>query len=203
MLFLDGKSVLITGGTGSLGKTLLKRILTGEMGTPAKIIIFSRDEAKQHQMRLEYQNKKVATDEIIFHNFEEFVEFYIGDVREANRGETYIPRMPSARVVDIAELLIGNRDINKNDTTGIRPGEKIHEILISEEECHRTVERGQYYAIKPILPELMSNIREPIALRGEYSSGDNLMDKEKLRILMDKEKLFIGTDSSLKEEYLR
>lgn len=56
------------------------------------------------------------------------------------------------------------------------------------------MERGQYYAIKPILPELMSNIREPIALRGEYSSGDNLMDKEKL---------FIGTDSSLKEEYLR
>lgn len=72
---------------------------------------FSRDEAKQHQMRLEYQNKKVATDEIIFHNFEEYVEFYIGDVREANRGETYIPRMPLARVVDIAELLIGNRDI--------------------------------------------------------------------------------------------
>ena len=50
-MLLDGKCVLITGGTGSLGKALTKRILTKELGTPRKIIIFSRDEAKQHAMR--------------------------------------------------------------------------------------------------------------------------------------------------------
>ena len=69
------------------------------------------------------------------------------------RGETYIPRVPSAKVTDIANLLIGNRPI-KTIITGIRPGEKIHEILVSEEEAHRTIERGNYYVIQPILPEL-------------------------------------------------
>jgi len=76
---LGKKTILITGGTGSLGKILTKRILTNEMGKPKKIIIFSRDESKQHEMRLEYQHRTVATDEIIYHNFEQLVEFRIGD----------------------------------------------------------------------------------------------------------------------------
>jgi len=76
------KNILIVGGTGSLGKILTRRILTNELGIPKKIIIFSRDEAKQHEMRLAYKNRKVATDEIIYHNFEELVEFRIGDVRD-------------------------------------------------------------------------------------------------------------------------
>src|SRR2546427_4527743 len=81
-MVLEGKAVLITGGTGSLGKVLLRRLLTKEMGQPRKIIIFSRDEAKQHQLRLAYKHKTVATDEIIYHNFDQLVEFRIGDVRD-------------------------------------------------------------------------------------------------------------------------
>ena len=44
----DGARVLITGGTGSLGQTLVRRLLRGDLGVPAKLIVFSRDEAKQH-----------------------------------------------------------------------------------------------------------------------------------------------------------
>src|SRR6266850_3072981 len=79
---LEGKSVLITGGTGSLGKTLVRRLLTNEIGKLKKLIVFSRDEAKQHEMRLSYKHKIVATDEIIYHNFDQLVEFRIGDVRD-------------------------------------------------------------------------------------------------------------------------
>src|SRR5688500_9065740 len=79
----EGRRILITGGTGSLGKVLIRRLLSGEMGLPAKLIVFSRDEAKQHFMRVEYQNDSPApTDEIIYHNFERLLEFRIGDVRE-------------------------------------------------------------------------------------------------------------------------
>jgi FlaA1/EpsC-like NDP-sugar epimerase len=81
MLF-ENKVIVITGGTGSLGKVLTKRILQGAHGTPKKVIIFSRDEAKQHFMRLEYLQKKTATDEVIFKNFQEILEFRIGDVRD-------------------------------------------------------------------------------------------------------------------------
>ena len=79
---LEGKRILITGGTGSLGKVLTRRILSGEAGHPAKVIIFSRDEAKQHYIRVEYENRVAATDEIIYRNFQRLLEFRIGDVRD-------------------------------------------------------------------------------------------------------------------------
>ena len=52
MTFLAGKRVLVTGGTGSLGKVLVGRLLRGDLGLPSKVIVLSRDEAKQHFMRL-------------------------------------------------------------------------------------------------------------------------------------------------------
>ena len=304
---LTGKNIVVTGGTGSLGKVLVRRLLSGEMGLPKQITVFSRDEAKQHTMRLAYEHRRVATDEIIYHNFDRLLQFQIGDVRdphsvaavlrradvvfnaaalkqvpsceyfpfeavqtniigaeniirvvrenrlpvetvvgistdkackpvnvmgmtkavqerlfvranldsngtrficvrygnvlasrgsviplfheqirrggpvtitttdmtrfllsleqavdtifaavrEARRGETYIPRVPSARVTDLAAALLEGRAIEIK-MTGIRPGEKVHEILVSEEEAYRTIERGDYYVIQAMLPELRS-----------------------------------------------
>ena len=79
---LQGKRIVVTGGTGSLGKLLVRRLLSGEMGDPEAITVFSRDEAKQHQMRLDYLQQGAATDEIIFQNFERKVKFWIGDIRD-------------------------------------------------------------------------------------------------------------------------
>ena len=42
-MLLEGRRILVTGGTGSLGKALIRRLLTGDMGRPAKIVVFSRD----------------------------------------------------------------------------------------------------------------------------------------------------------------
>jgi UDP-glucose 4-epimerase len=57
-------------------------LLSGECGKPKKIIIFSRDEAKQHFMRLEYLQKKATTDEVIYQQINDILEFRIGDVRD-------------------------------------------------------------------------------------------------------------------------
>ena len=65
-----------------MGKLLVRRILSGELGTPKKVIILSRDEAKQHDMRMAYLHKTVATDEIIFRNFQQALEFRIVDIRD-------------------------------------------------------------------------------------------------------------------------
>jgi FlaA1/EpsC-like NDP-sugar epimerase len=81
-LDFSGKRILITGGTGSLGRALVKRLLSMGDRSPSKIIIFSRDEAKQHYMRLDYLQKREATDEVIYNNFKRSVEFRIGDVRD-------------------------------------------------------------------------------------------------------------------------
>lgn len=65
---LDGKSLLITGGTGSLGHAIIERIQEGKYGLPQEVVIFSRDELKQAEMATKY--KELA-----------YMRFIIGDVR--------------------------------------------------------------------------------------------------------------------------
>ena len=48
---LSGKSILVTGGTGSMGQVFVRRALSGERGEPHRVVVFSRDEAKQHEMK--------------------------------------------------------------------------------------------------------------------------------------------------------
>ena len=81
-MIFRGKRVLITGGTGSLGRNLVRRIMTGEAGMPAKVVIFSRDEDKQYSMRLEWKNEKVATDDVAYRDADGILHFCIGDVRD-------------------------------------------------------------------------------------------------------------------------
>ena len=70
-MILSNKKILVTGGTGSLGKVLVRRLLSGEIGLPEKLIVLSRDEAKQHDMRMAYLHRSVTTDEVIFNNFKQ------------------------------------------------------------------------------------------------------------------------------------
>ena len=348
------KTILITGGTGSLGKVLIKRLLSEEYGLPKKIIVFSRDEAKQHAIRIEYLNSRALTDEVIFNNFRRLLEFRIGDIRDfdsvvravrgvdivfnaaalkqvpsceyfpveavrtntlgpenlikairlfnlpvetvvgvstdkackpvnvmgmtkaiqervfiaaniecpktrficvrygnvlASRGsviplfheqirtggpvtittqdmtrfllslndavdtifaavkdalpgETYIPKARSARLQDLAQALIGDRLIEIRNI-GIRPGEKIHEILISEEEAFRTTERDNYYVISPMLPELEQDENVSHPMTKEFSSADNCMSKEELVSFLTHHQLMIDQCDSNGIEMLR
>jgi UDP-glucose 4-epimerase len=340
---LDGKRILVTGGTGSLGKVLVRRLLSNEMGTPEKVIVLSRDEAKQHDMRMAYLHRTVTTDEVIFRNFQQALEFRIGDVRDyhdvcsalknvdlvinaaalkqvptceyfpeqavltncmgatnivralreheykietvvgistdkackpvnvmgmtkaiqekifisanilnpktrficvrygnvlasrgsviplfhdqimnggpvtvtvpemtrfllsldqavdtifaalkdAMPGETFVPNAPSATVINLAKALISDRDIEIK-ITGIRPGEKMHEIMVSDEECQHTVKRGDYYAIQSMLPELQQTSDEKIALTDEFTSASNVISLEGTEDLLRKHNLLIG-----------
>jgi len=94
---LTNKSVLITGGTGSLGKALTKHILT-HFPDLKKLVIFSRDEQKQYQMALEYPPDKYPQ-----------MRFFIGDVRDKERltrafsGIHYVIHAAAMKHVPIAE----------------------------------------------------------------------------------------------------
>lgn len=339
-MILKGKSILITGGTGSMGRTLVRRVLSGELGAPRKVIVFSRDEAKQNEMRLHYLHRGPGADQGILRNFMSVLEFRIGDVRnfdevcsavkdadivvnaaalkqvptceyfpqqavltnclgaanivraigengypvdtvigvstdkackpvnvmgmtkavqerifvsanilvpktrficvrygnvlasrgsvvplfleqiqkggpvtltvptmtrfllsldeavdtiftalrEAKRGETYVPRAPAATVGNIARALIGRRPVALK-VFGIRPGEKMHEILISEEEVHHCVRRGRYYAILSMLPELRAARKEKNALTREFSSSDTVLSLKATAALLARHRL--------------
>jgi UDP-glucose 4-epimerase len=135
-------------------------------------------------------------------SLDQAVDTIFAAVKGAKRGETYIPRVPSAKVTDIAQSLIGNRPV-KTIITGIRPGEKVHEILVSEEEAHRTITRGKYYVIQPILPELSTNEGKKAHLGHEYSSNDNIMSPQLLQKTLKKFDLLINENAVIHGELLR
>jgi UDP-glucose 4-epimerase len=104
-------------------------------------------------------------------------------LKDGKRGETYIPKVPAAKITDVAKALIGEKDLPIK-FTGIRPGEKIHEIMVSEEEIYRTIERNNYYVILPVLPEIRDTENFQPALTSEYSSKDDNISVEDLKVLL-------------------
>ena len=96
MMDWTGKSVLITGGTGSLGKSLVRRILSSD-NWPRRVIVFSRDEQKQFQMAQEFPDSKFP------------MRYFIGDVRDYDRlnraftGVDYVIHAAAMKHVHIAE----------------------------------------------------------------------------------------------------
>jgi len=127
-------------------------------------------------------------------SLEEAVDTVFAAMRGARRGETYIPRVPSAKVTDVARALVGERNI-ETVVTGIRPGEKVHEILISEEECHRSVDREKFYAIRPVLPELHGDHEPLAALPGEYSSANEVMSYDDVVALLTRQNLLLADEA--------
>jgi UDP-N-acetylglucosamine 4,6-dehydratase len=64
-------------------------------------------------------------------------------------GEIFVPKIPSMRMLDLAESLAPGCEI---ETVGIRLGEKLHEVLVSEDEARNTLEVGDMYVIQPAHP---------------------------------------------------
>ncbi len=98
----EGKRILVTGGTGSLGKPLVRRILGGTLGRPESVTVFSRDEGKHHQMKAAWINERAATDDIFYHNFEELLEFRLGDMRDYS---ALVPAVRNAEIIFHAAAL--------------------------------------------------------------------------------------------------
>jgi len=119
------------------------------------------------------------------------VDTVFAAIRHGFRGETFVPKVLAAKITDVAKALMGEKDL-PIIYTGIRPGEKIHEIMVSEEECFRTVERDGYYVILPVLPELREKFEVSNALENEYSSKDNNISVEELRELLSRASREIG-----------
>ena len=113
-----------------------------------------------------------------------------------------MPKVPAARIEDVAKALIGDRPIEVR-YTGIRPGEKVHEIMVSEEEAWRAYDRGDYYAILPLLPEQTQPLEGEKILGREYSSADSLLSLPETAALLADHNLMTGQPIRDEWEILR
>jgi UDP-N-acetylglucosamine 4,6-dehydratase/5-epimerase len=76
------------------------------------------------------------------------VEFVVKSFDRMSGGEIFVPRIPSTTILDLAEAIVPGTEI---DVIGIRPGEKLHEEMISENDAHRTYRFDDHYVIAPTM----------------------------------------------------
>jgi UDP-N-acetylglucosamine 4,6-dehydratase len=79
-------------------------------------------------------------------SLEQGVRFVVQCIGAMRGGEVFVPRIPSMKVIDLARAIAPSARI---EIVGIRPGEKLHEVLISEDEARNTVEGDRIYIVKP------------------------------------------------------
>jgi UDP-N-acetylglucosamine 4,6-dehydratase/5-epimerase len=97
-------------------------------------------------------------------SLEQGVHFVIRCIEGMHGGEVFVPKIPSMKVVDLARAIAPKAKI---EVIGIRPGEKLHEVLISEDEARTTVERQDMYVVVP---------SEPLWERSLHYEGEPLPD---------------------------
>jgi UDP-glucose 4-epimerase len=356
---IHNKRVLVTGGTGSLGKVLTRNLISGKFGSPRRVAVFSRDESKHYFMKQEFSRNTTVSDALLYANKTADVEFIIGDVRSyesvvaalqnidvvihaaalkqvptceyfpyqavmtncmgaqnivraitelslpvetvigistdkackpvnmmgmskammekiflaanlncpntnfscvrygnvlASRGSViplflkqiaaggeltvtdgnmtrflmtlqqacelifhaisdrkragiYVPVVPAGKVGDIADLFSSLTDSSVK-VIGERPGEKKHEILISEEELSRVEQSGSYFRIGSALPELQvetdsQESQSSSCLQDELSSKDYVVSIDELERILRENSLLPGMQGMEQEELLR
>lgn len=124
-------------------------------------------------------------------SLEEGVEMVLWALENAIGGEIFVPKIPSYRITDVAEAIAPECEI---DIVGIRPGEKIHEEMITTSDSLNTVDLGPYYAILPstgdqfIKDFLQKRGGTPVEPGFAYNSGTNpeFLNVEELRALIRK-----------------
>ncbi|MCT7574914.1 UDP-N-acetylglucosamine 4,6-dehydratase (inverting) [Aliarcobacter butzleri] len=114
-----------------------------------------------------------------FITLEDGVNFVLKNFERMQGGEIFIPKIPSMKIVDMAKALAPNLP---HQIIGIRPGEKLHEIMCPADDSHLTLEFNDHYVIKPTIKftsgvdyskNLLGEIGKPVVQGFEYNSGNN------------------------------
>ena len=83
---------------------------------------------------------------------DESVDLVLYAMKNAKGGEVFVKKAPACLVTDLAKTMIkkyGNGDISKIKNVGIRPGEKLDEVLVNEYEIRRSIESDQFFVVSP------------------------------------------------------
>ena len=129
---------------------------------------------------------------------DEGVEFVVQNFQRMQGGEIFVPKIPSIRILDLVESISGKREF---DVVGIRPGEKLHEVMVPQEMAHHSLEFDDHYVITTSIKffdktinYLKNKLGEeglPVEDKFEYHSGTNphFLSVDELKTL-DKKTLY-------------
>ena len=101
---------------------------------------------------------------------EESVHMVLKSFEIAGGGEVLVPKIPSMKITDLAEAIAPGMPTLE---VGIRPGEKLHETMITAEDSRHTIDIGDYYIIKPETFRYRGPEGKPVVEGFEYNSGTN------------------------------
>lgn len=141
------------------------------MGSNGSVIPFFIKKRKEGVLPI--TNNKMTRFNI---SLQEGVNLVMHALEHAWGGEIFVPKIPSYRILDVAEA-IGPEC--KKIEMGIRPGEKIHEEMITDSDSYYTYDLGRYYAIIPAthqwdLADFIANFKAKKVKEGfKYNSGEN------------------------------
>ncbi|MCE2510440.1 MAG: UDP-N-acetylglucosamine 4,6-dehydratase (inverting) [Alphaproteobacteria bacterium] len=116
------------------------------------------------------------------------VDFVLSSMKKMVGGEIFVPKIPSMKVVDLARAMAPDLE---HRVVGIRPGEKLHEVMVPQEDARQVVETDDRYVIQPSFAfwqgaEYLKESGRPVDDRFEYASDTNTewLDEENLKTLL-------------------
>lgn len=116
------------------------------MGSRGSVIPFFKD--------LAMQGKSIPITDLRMTRFlislEQAVNFVMDSLEIMKGGELYVPRIPSMKIVDLAQAIAPGSEMVE---IGMRPGEKLHEEMISSDDSRRTIDLGGRYVVTPVVAE--------------------------------------------------
>jgi UDP-N-acetylglucosamine 4,6-dehydratase len=114
-------------------------------------------------------------------SLDQAVKFVVDSLEMMNGGELYVPKIPSIKIVDLADAIAPN---SEKIEIGIRPGEKLHEEMISADDSRRTISLGSRFVVNPVIADWGYEAPDGVAMRDgqAYRSDTNedWMSKEDL-----------------------
>ncbi|MGY0584345.1 MAG: UDP-N-acetylglucosamine 4,6-dehydratase (inverting) [Paraglaciecola chathamensis] len=159
------------------------------VGSRGSVVPFYRSLLEQGKTSLPVTHAEMTRFWI---TLDEGVEFVVRNFQRMQGGEIFVPKIPSVSILDLVESMSGTRD---HDLVGIRPGEKLHEVMVPEEMAHHSLEFDDHYVITPAILFFEKNINykrnklgeigKPVEEKFEYHSGTNphFLSVEELRKL--------------------
>jgi UDP-N-acetylglucosamine 4,6-dehydratase len=140
-------------------------------------VVGSRGSVVPHFQQIKKGESLPITDERMTRfwiTLDQGVDFVLRALDRMQGGEIFVPKIPTATIIDIAKAIAPK---SKIEIIGIRPGEKLHEVLISAEDGRRTLEYPEHFVIQPDFPwwsdESRKNGGEPVGEGFVYSSDQN------------------------------